>query len=86
MRQFQLLSPPMRHHFHMKAGLAGDANEPSELFSDLNPFQSKALQSGFGKDVGQIFREPEQIADEWLIDDGQRDEMESLLDDILALL
>lgn len=86
LKQFQALSPPMRHHFHMKAGLAGDAKEPSELFSDLNPFQSKALQSGFGKDVGQIFRDPARLLDEWLLDDGQRDEMESLLDDILALL
>lgn len=83
--QFRGLTDEQRHHFNMRRGLKADGDD-APLFQGLNNFIRQALQDGFGDRVGQIFERPEGLQESWLIDDGQGEEMQMILDDILALL
>ena len=50
------LSPLQRSHFHMKRGLAADANEMQggnhEFYQDVDGGVLEQLQGGFGSDIG----------------------------------
>lgn len=83
--QFRRLTDEQRHHFNMRRGLKGDGDD-APLFQGLDNFIQQALQAGFGDRVGQMYDRPEDLHESWLIDDGQGEEMQMVLDDILALL
>jgi len=83
--QFRRLTDEQRHHFNMRHGLKADGDDVP-LFKSLNAVIQQALQAGFGDRAGQMFDRPEHLLESWLIDDGQGEEMQMLLDDILALL
>lgn len=83
--QYRRLTDAQRHHFNMRRGLKADGDD-APLFECVNNVLRQALQTGFGDDVGQIFDRPERLMDGWLISDGQGEEMQSVLDEILAML
>lgn len=83
--QYRRLNDEQRHHFNMRRGLKADGDD-APLFAGVNDVIRQALHVGFGDDVGQIFDRPERILDSWLICDGQSEEMQAVLDEILAML
>ena len=83
--QYRRLNDEQRHHYNMRRGLKADGDD-APLFAGVNSVIRQALHVGFGDDVGQIFDRPERLLDSWLISDGQSGEMQSVLDEILAML
>ncbi len=89
---FRELSPAQRAHFNLKAGFSGDKRrlarqqipEVEALFAGLDPSARKALQNGFGEDVGRHFRDG--ISEAARRRDGQAEEMEPLFRAILRWL
>lgn len=85
---FGRLEPAQRHHFNMKAGFQGDdknsrRHEADQLFANVADEIRRPLARGFGRDVGDLFADPELLQEQWLFADGQEPEVRSLFEAIL---
>jgi|JI10StandDraft_1071094.scaffolds.fasta_scaffold147465_2 hypothetical protein len=86
---FRALSPAQRHHFNMREGLKGDGDAVSSLYAEVGLPAQRALQDGFAKDVGKLFETGSDdgcLTEDWLLEDGQRDESQKLFGALLARL
>lgn len=86
---FDGLRDDQRFHFNMKKGLRGDARnteaDAGDLYSALSTEDKKALEKGFGSDIGKLFGIVP-IDEHLLQSDGGWAEMNPIVCSIIAML
>ena len=86
------LTPAQRHHYNMKHGFSGDANRldrcrVGDLYDGLDEDTRSALDHGIDRDIAGLFRERLFRMETWWFEqDGQSDETDGMLDELLSLL
>lgn len=74
-KAFASMKPEQRHHYHMKKGFQADRKSGIPDLFDPHSNHSD-LQRGFGEEVTSLFHQREfPLREEWLLKDGQRQEV-----------
>ncbi len=84
-RAWAKLTDPQRHHYAMREGLTKDAGNPvaATFFGNLQDGQRTVLQSGFGREVRDLFDATNPDWERWMREDGQQAEVRVLFQKLL---
>jgi hypothetical protein len=87
---FRKLSNDQRSHYNMKRGLEADEprNDPDHitLFAHLSGRDRTMLGVGFGTNIGENFRDPNRVREQYIAREGVRNELTPALNRLIEMV